>query len=99
PNTSPPLSLHGALPIWLRVGLPYVPPPPYAKLDPRTADAAVLREALAGARLAQGGRRGDGVGPLLGAALARAVGEALSGQPAAQDRKSTRLNSSHGKTS
>ena len=68
----------------LRVGLPYVPPPPYAKLDPRTADAAVLREALAGARLAQVGRRVDGVGPLLGAALARAVVEALSGQPAAQ---------------
>lgn len=54
----------------LRVGLPYVPPPPYQKLDPLTASAGELRAALAGRPLSDLRRVVDGVGPVLAAALA-----------------------------
>ncbi len=47
----------------VRPGLPYVPPPPYVKLDPRTADRAELSAALHGRTLAQAHRVVDGIGP------------------------------------
>ena len=47
----------------VRAGLPYVPPPPYEKLDPRDADPSVVRSVLRGRPLAQAHRRIDGVGP------------------------------------
>lgn len=57
----------------LRVGLPYTPPPPYSKLDPRGAGQQELVAALSGTSLRQVARRIDGVGPNLAAALLRAV--------------------------
>jgi predicted ribosome quality control (RQC) complex YloA/Tae2 family protein len=76
----------------VRPGVAYVPPPPYAKLDPRAADPAVVRAVLRGHPLAHAHRRVDGIGPL-GTALwaARAgvdpavplVGEALEAAVAA----------------
>ncbi len=47
----------------VRAGLPYVPPPPYEKLDPRQADPSVVRSVLRGRPLSQAHRRIDGVGP------------------------------------
>jgi predicted ribosome quality control (RQC) complex YloA/Tae2 family protein len=47
----------------VRPGLTYVPPPPYEKLDPRTADPGELSGALRGRKLAQAHRVVDGIGP------------------------------------
>src|SRR5690554_6556097 len=58
----------------LRIGLAYVPPPPYSKLNPLTASEEELATALSGKPLAKVGSVIDGVGPQLGAALAEAVG-------------------------
>ncbi len=57
----------------LRPGLAYRPPPPYDKLDPRTAGAAALEEALQGRRLDQIRNVVDGIGPELTRALAAAA--------------------------
>lgn len=56
-------------------GSPYIPPPPYEKLDPRTAGAEELREALSGKRLADVRNELDGLGPRLQAALAARIGD------------------------
>ena len=56
----------------LKVGLKYVPPPPYSKLDPRGADREDLASALEGTSLTKVGRLVDGVGPRLSAALSEA---------------------------
>lgn len=53
----------------VRPGLPYLPPPPYAKLDPRSSTRARLAEALAGHPLARIAQRVDGVGPTLTKAI------------------------------
>lgn len=53
----------------LRVGVPYLPPPPYRKLNPLTASAAELRSAIAGRPVSEIRRVVDGIGPLLAAAL------------------------------
>ncbi|GAB5601815.1 NFACT family protein [Thermus sp. FJN-A] len=57
----------------LRPGLPYTPPPPYAKLDPRTASLEDLRPLL-GRPLKEVVRHVDGVGPSLMKELARRAG-------------------------
>lgn len=57
----------------LKVGLKYVPPPPYSKLDPRTANDAELAGALEGKPLSKVSSVVDGVGPQLSAALAAAL--------------------------
>jgi len=54
----------------LRPGLPYTPPPPYQKLDPRTLSAEEL-EPFVGQTLSQLIKNLDGVGKELGAELAR----------------------------
>jgi predicted ribosome quality control (RQC) complex YloA/Tae2 family protein len=51
----------------VRAGLLYVPPPPYDKLDPRTAEPATVRSALRGRPLSRAHKRVDGVGPELSA--------------------------------
>jgi predicted ribosome quality control (RQC) complex YloA/Tae2 family protein len=58
----------------LRPGLAYRPPPPYRKLDPRTASMEALAEALSGARLRDVRSRVDGIGPQLAKALAAGTG-------------------------
>lgn len=58
----------------VRAGLPYAPPPPYDKLDPRTASDDELRRALSGRRLKKIRTLVDGVGPELSEALAVAAG-------------------------
>lgn len=58
----------------LRPGLSYRPPPPYDKLDPRTATSEALRAALAGRRLNDVRSLLDGIGPELAAALAAGCG-------------------------
>jgi predicted ribosome quality control (RQC) complex YloA/Tae2 family protein len=58
----------------VRTGLPYTPPPPYDKLDPRTADDRALGAALSGLRLERVRSAIDGVGPTLTRALARRSG-------------------------
>ncbi len=57
----------------LRVGLPYVPPPPYEKLDPLTASVSELREVLADRSIRDVRRLVDGVGPVLATALGQAL--------------------------
>ncbi len=47
----------------VRPGLTYVPPPPYQKLDPRSADHEVLATALRGRKLTQAHKVIDGIGP------------------------------------
>lgn len=47
----------------LRAGLSYEPPPPYEKLDPRTASEGRLREVLRGERLKRIRSLVDGIGP------------------------------------
>lgn len=58
----------------LRPGLPYRPPPPYVKLDPRSATPAQIEAALAGRPLARAHTGIDGIGRELGRAWARAAG-------------------------
>ncbi len=58
----------------LRPGLPYRPPPPYSKLDPRSATPTELAAALEGVPLARAHRYVDGVGRELSGAWARAAG-------------------------
>ena len=55
-------------------GQPYRPPPPYAKLDPRTASQQELLQALRGRSLADLRKVVDGVGPQLTSALASTTG-------------------------
>ena len=58
----------------VRPGLPYVPPPPYDKLDPRTAGDERLRAALQGRRLRKLRSVVDGIGPELTATIATLAG-------------------------
>ncbi len=58
----------------LRAGLHYGPPPPYEKLDPRTAPYEALREALTGRTLNSIRKIVDGVGPELTRALTLQTG-------------------------
>ena len=58
----------------VRAGLPYTPPPPYDKFDPRTATSAELRDALTGKRLKKLRSLVDGFGPQLTSALAKTSG-------------------------
>lgn len=60
----------------VRPGRSYQPPPPYDKLDPRTAERSQVREALRGRRLKKLRTIVDGIGPELTAAIA-----ALAGTP------------------
>lgn len=62
----------------LKVGLQYVPPPPYDKLDPRTATAQELKAALEGKPAQRVGSVIDGVGPHLATALVQALRESLT---------------------
>lgn len=58
----------------LRPGLPYTPPPPYHKLDPRTVNAEDLR-ILLGEKLVQAVQKNlDGIGKELAQELARRAG-------------------------
>jgi len=70
----------------LKIGAPYVPPPPYNKLDPRTASDEELAAALAGGATSQLGRVLDGVGPQLAAAFLAAL-EAEAGEDADNARE------------
>lgn len=54
----------------VRAGLPYTPPPPYDKLDPRSVDPEELEQALRGRSLGKLRSVVDGIGPTLGRALA-----------------------------
>jgi predicted ribosome quality control (RQC) complex YloA/Tae2 family protein len=58
----------------VRVGLPYTPPPPYEKLDPRSASDTDLSRALQGRPPSLAHRAIDGIGPRLTAAWIRAAG-------------------------
>lgn len=58
----------------IRPGLHYVPPPPYEKLDPRSASAGELRAALSGRRLRKARQLVDGVGPELTETIAVLAG-------------------------
>jgi predicted ribosome quality control (RQC) complex YloA/Tae2 family protein len=58
----------------LRPGLDYRPPPPYVKLDPRTASRQALDEALQGIALERAHTRIDGIGRGLTRAWARSAG-------------------------
>lgn len=62
----------------LRSGLRYLPPPPYQKLDARTASDQALSQALTGQPLEAVKRRLDGFGPQLTQALAQRAGLALN---------------------
>ncbi len=64
----------------IRSGSLYSPPPPYIKIDPRTASELEI-EALAPIVLGQWRNQIDGVGPLLSAELARRAGLSLSTAP------------------
>ncbi len=66
----------------LRAGAKYVPPPPYEKLDPRSAGAERLRAALNGRTLGQVRDVVDGIGPTLQAAIENAVWRKVEGAPA-----------------
>jgi predicted ribosome quality control (RQC) complex YloA/Tae2 family protein len=55
----------------LRPGLAYRPPPPYDKLDPRGADAAIVTSVLRAQPLRSAHRRIDGIGAVLTRAWAR----------------------------
>lgn len=61
----------------VRSGLPYTPPPPYEKLDPRTSSDEVLSQALNGKSLKKVRTLVDGVGPDLSRALAVTSGVSL----------------------
>ncbi|HEX7041116.1 MAG TPA: NFACT family protein [Trueperaceae bacterium] len=65
----------------VRQGVPYVPPPPYDKLDPRAADAAELRRRLRGVELRRVRDVVDGVGPRLQAALQGRLAELAGASP------------------
>jgi predicted ribosome quality control (RQC) complex YloA/Tae2 family protein len=69
----------------LRPGLPYTPPPPYHKLDPRAATDADLAAALRGAKLGDIRSLLDGVGPELTRALAARL-ELAPGAPVDEAR-------------
>ena len=58
----------------LRSGIPYEPPPPYEKLDPRGASDEEIKEVLAGERLKNIRSLLDGFGPDLSRTLERAAG-------------------------
>ncbi len=58
----------------LRAGLRYQPPPPYEKLDPRTAPSKALQDALEGRTLNSVRKVVDGVGPNLTRALSLQTG-------------------------
>ncbi len=58
----------------LRPGLIYRPPPPYSKLDPRSAAPTELAAALEGVPISRAHRYVDGVGKVLSGAWARAAG-------------------------
>lgn len=58
----------------VRAGLRYAPPPPYDKLDPRTADDEELRAALRGRTLKRARQALDGLGPEVTRALAVTAG-------------------------
>lgn len=64
----------------IRSGGPYTPPPPYEKLDPRTLGAEQAR-ALADVPITQWRDHLDGLGPMLGAELARRAGLAPGEAP------------------
>jgi predicted ribosome quality control (RQC) complex YloA/Tae2 family protein len=55
-------------------GVPYRPPPPYDKLDPREADPGVVASVLRGRPLARAYERIDGVGKTLARAWAHLAG-------------------------
>ncbi|MDZ7707315.1 MAG: NFACT family protein [Trueperaceae bacterium] len=71
----------------VRAGLPYRPPPPYDKLDPRHASRDQLRAVLQGRKPTQIKRQVDGVGPELTAAIV-----ALAGVPADAELEGQRLD-------
>lgn len=73
----------------IRAGLRYVPPPPYDKLDPRTASRGELARALRGRTLPQVKRVVDGVGPELTAAASALA--ALPGDARLEDERLERL--------
>ncbi len=58
----------------VRAGLPYEPPPPYDKADPRTLSTAELQTLLTGRKLSELRSVLDGIGPELTAAVAQLVG-------------------------
>ena len=58
----------------LRTGLRYQPPPPYEKLEPRTASDETLRDALVGRTLNSIRKIVDGIGPELTRALTLQTG-------------------------
>ena len=58
----------------VRAGLPYNPPPPYEKRDPRTLSEAELTELLTGRKLSELRDLLDGFGPQLTGAAAQLVG-------------------------
>ncbi len=66
----------------VRPGVPYVPPPPYDKLDPRTAGADELRRRLRGRELRRVRDVVDGIGARLQAALEGRLAEAAGARPA-----------------
>lgn len=65
----------------IRAGAPYVPPPPYTKLDPRTLTDEGLRTNLAGKTLRDVRKTVDGIGPQLYAALANRLAPLDEGTP------------------
>src|SRR5690606_16067474 len=65
----------------IRPGARYVPPPPYDKLDPRSATAADLRERLAGGTLRDVRQSIDGVGKSLYQALVGMLAPVAQGEP------------------
>jgi predicted ribosome quality control (RQC) complex YloA/Tae2 family protein len=62
----------------VRAGLPYEPPPPYEKRDPRLLGEAELTELLTGRKLSELRTLLDGIGPELTAATAQLVGRPRS---------------------
>lgn len=58
----------------VRAGLLYAPPPPYQKLDPRSASESELRAALTGRPLHRAHQVVDGIGPRLSALWAATAG-------------------------
>ncbi len=59
----------------LRPGLPYTPPPPYEKLDPRALEGPEALRPLLGRPLKEVGRFVDGIGKELTQELARRLGQ------------------------
>jgi predicted ribosome quality control (RQC) complex YloA/Tae2 family protein len=58
----------------VRPGFLYRPPPPYQKIDPRSAPASEVRNALAGQKLKHLRKIIDGIGPVLQDVLVRKTG-------------------------